>query len=58
LRYLTAALVRLGSLAEARAIAADLMRLEPEFRLTTLHACASLSGSPRLARHTWKGCAR
>jgi hypothetical protein len=35
LRYLIAALVRLGSLAEARAIAGDLMRLEPEFRLAT-----------------------
>jgi adenylate cyclase len=35
LRYLTAALARLGSLAEARAIAGDLMGLEPEFRLAT-----------------------
>jgi len=35
LRYLIAALVSLGSLAEARAIAGDLMRLEPEFRLAT-----------------------
>jgi class 3 adenylate cyclase len=35
LRYLIAAHVRLGSLAEARAIAGDLMRPEPEFRLAT-----------------------
>ena len=35
LRYLIAALVSLGSLAEVRAIAGDLMRLEPEFRLAT-----------------------
>jgi adenylate cyclase len=35
LRYLIAALVRLGSVAEARAIAGDLMHLEPEFRLAT-----------------------
>jgi hypothetical protein len=35
LRYLVAAHVRLGSRAEARDIAGDLMRLEPEFRLAT-----------------------
>jgi len=33
LRYLAAALARLGELDEARTVAADLMRLEPEFRL-------------------------
>jgi adenylate cyclase len=34
LRYLTAALARLGELSEARQVAADLMREEPEFRLS------------------------
>jgi hypothetical protein len=35
LRYLTAALVGLGHLAEACAVAEDMMRREPEFRLKT-----------------------
>jgi hypothetical protein len=35
LRYLIAALVHSSRLAEARAVARDLMRLEPQFRLAT-----------------------
>jgi hypothetical protein len=33
LRFLAAALARCGEVAEARAVAAELMRYEPEFRL-------------------------
>src|SRR6266850_341278 len=33
-------------------------RLKPEFRPATFDAGASLSGSPRLAQLTWKGCAQ